>query len=281
MRDFYGIERSRRREWPILLLIVLVLAIPVALGVLAYRLLSSPAKPAAVANRAAAPLPTAAPSPTLTPVASQTPLPELDQSDAFVRLLVEALSSRPAWVAWLATEGLVRRFVVVVDNVAEGRSPKQHLAVMAPKEKFTALGRGGTERVDPQSYHRYDTIADVVASLDTKGCMQAYRQLKPLVQEAYRQLGYPDRDFDLTLARAIDRMLEIPVPQGDVKLRPAVKSYKLADPKLEALSPVQKQFLRMGADNMRKVQPKLREIREELSLPEGEETRLGDEHRLR
>jgi Protein of unknown function (DUF3014) len=269
MRDFYGIERRRRSDWPILVLIVLVLAIPVGLGVLAYRLLSGPAKPAAVANRVAAPLPTAAPSPTLTPLASQTPLPGLDQSDAFVRTLVEVLSLRPAWVAWLATEGLVRRFVVVVDNMAEGRLPTKHLAVMVPKEKFTAVDRRGSYFVDPQSYHRYDTIADVVASLDTKGSAQAYRQLKPLIQEAYRQLGYPDRDFDLALSRAIDRMLDTPVPQGDVRLRPAVKSYKLADPELERLGAVQKQFLRMGADNVMKVQAKLREIREELSLPRG------------
>jgi hypothetical protein len=267
MRDFYGIERRKKSAWPLRVLFVLVLAIPIALAVLAHWLLSRPVAPAPTPARLATPPPKAAPRPTLTPLAAQPPLPGLDQSDAFVRALVEALSSRPAWVAWLAGEGLVRRFVVVVDNVAEGRSPARHLAVMAPKGKFAALRRRGGEIVDPESYHRYDTIADVVASLDAQGCAQAYRRLQPLVQEAYRQLGYPDRDFDLTLARAIDRVLDTPVPQGEVQLRPAVKGYKLADPKLEALSAAQKQFLRMGPDNMRKVEAKLREIREELSLP--------------
>jgi len=279
MRDFYGIQQRKKSAWPLRLLFVLVLAIPVALAVLAHWLLSRPAPPPVFTRLA--PPPTAAQRPTLTPLAATTPLPGLDQSDAFVRVLVEALSSHPAWVTWLASEGLVRRFVVVVDNVAEGQSPAKHLAAMAPKGKFTVLRRGGGEIVDPESYHRYDTIADVVASLDAQGCAEAYRRLRPLVQDAYRQLGYPDRDFDLTLARAIDRLLDTPVPQGEVKLRPAVKSYKLADPKLEALSAPQKQFLRMGADNMRKVAAKLREIREELSLPKSEEARVGLEHPVR
>lgn len=267
MEDFEGIEQSKRSDWPIRLLILFVLAIPAGLGYLAYRLLSRPPATPEMVSASATPMPLAATNPTELPTLSKTPLPALDQSDAFVRNLVEALSSRPAWAKWLATEGLVRRFVVAVDNVAEGISPNKHLSMLAPKEGFDAIDRHGDFVVDPKSYRRHDLVAEVVASLDTERVAQAYRELNPLIQDAYRELGYPNRHFDQTLARAIDRLLQTPVPEGTVALRPAVKSYKFADPNLEALSPVQKQFLRLGPDNMKKVQQKLRELREELALP--------------
>jgi Protein of unknown function (DUF3014) len=269
MPEFRRTQRTTRSRWPILLLIVLVLAIPVALGFLVYHLLPGPVQHARLPESLSAPQPTvgAEPTPTLTPLASETPLPELDQSDPFVRGLVGALSSHPEWVKWLATEGLTRRFVLAVDNVAEGRTPTKPLAALAPKRKFLAVERHGEFFVDPQSYRRYDTVADVVASLDVEGTARSYRQLKPLIQDAYSELGYPDHDFDLTLARAIDRILDTPIPKGEVQLRPGVRSYKLADPQLEDLSPIQKQFLRLGPDNMTKVKDKLRAIRDALSLP--------------
>lgn len=267
MQDFDGIEGRTRSDWPIRLLILFVLAIPVGLGYLAYRLLSPPARAPGMLAVVATPGTAEATAPSEPPAQSQTPLPALDRSDAFVRQLVAALSSRPAWAKWLATEALVRRFVVTVDNVAEGISPNKHLPMLAPEEGFEASNRHGDFVVDPKSYRRYDTVAEVVASLDTKGAAQAYRELKPLLQDAYRELGYPDRNFDWTLARAIDRLLQTPVPEGDVALRPAVKSYKYAAPDLEALISVQKQFLRLGPENEKKVQQKLRELREELALP--------------
>lgn len=261
---------GRPSRWPIRLLIVFVIAIPVGLGFLAYRMrggtMAQLLPDAAITPLAATPV-EAAPTPTVTPIASRTPLPALDQSDAFVRALVEALSSRPAWATWLATEGLARRFVVVVDNVAEGVAPTKHVTVLRPKEAFQATGRKGSLVVDPASYRRYDGVAEVFASLDTKGTAEAYRRLRPLLIEAYKDLGYPDRDFDVTLAAAIDRLLATPVPRGEVELRQAVKGYKLADPGLQSLAAAQRQFLRMGPDNMEKVQKKLRELREEIGLP--------------
>ena len=268
MEGYDPIEHRSRSGWPLRLLILFVLAIPIALGLLAYRYYSRLVEPEGLkAGIAVSGRPAAGPTPTLTPFASSTPLPQLEQSDAFVRTLAAALSSNPAWVRWLATEGLVRRFVIVVDNVSEGVAPTKQLGMAAPKARFAAVERNGGYYVDPESFRRYDTITDVVASLDTKGCARSYRQLKPLVQDAYRDLGYPDRDFDLTLAKAIDRLLSTSIPEGDLQVTPGVKNYKLADADLESLSPAQRQFLRMGPANAKKVQRKLREIREELALP--------------
>jgi hypothetical protein len=256
--------RKKRGDWHVWLLSLLLVAIPAGITLFVYRKnLAPPPRPLPVAARS----PAATPAVSATPTVSRTPLPQLDASDAFVRNLVATLSANPAWASWLATDRLVRRFVVVVDNVAEGVSPTKQVPFLAPKGKFKTVDRGRSVFVDPKSYRRYDLVASVIESLDPKGTAEAYRRLKPLIDQAYSELGYPDRKFEVTLAKAIDRLLETPIPGDDVALRPGVRSYKLADPELEASTPAQKQFMRLGPETMKTIQNKLRELREALALP--------------
>ena len=75
-------------------------------------------------------------------------LPPLDQSDALVRTLVQGLSSHPSVAAWLATDGLIRNFTVVVSNIAVGKTPVQHLKVLKPGDRFRTSARAGDLRID-------------------------------------------------------------------------------------------------------------------------------------
>lgn len=193
-------------------------------------------------------------------------LPALYTSDSLVRQWVAALSSHPRLLGWLASEELVRRFVVTVDNISQGVSPRTHLPMMTPAKGFQAARRGETVIADPQSFQRYRTVTDVFASLDVQGAADLYRRLEPLINEAYRDLGYPDRDFDETLSEAIDVLLRTPVPEGDIELVPKLSSYSYADPELEALSGAQKQFLRLGPENMRRIRGKLSQLAVALEL---------------
>src|SRR5262245_40914703 len=112
-----GGGRKKSGDWLILLLVAGVIGIPLGVGYFVYKMMTTaPASPPPPALSPATAAPAVAP--TASPTVSRTPLPELDASDAFVRKLVQALSANPAWATWLATEGLVRRFVVVIDNVA-------------------------------------------------------------------------------------------------------------------------------------------------------------------
>ena len=52
-----------------------------------------------------------------------------------------------------------------------------------------------------------------------------------------------------------------------MRLEPDSVTYKFADPALESLTPVQRQFLRMGPRNVRIIQGKLREIAGFLGIP--------------
>lgn len=193
-------------------------------------------------------------------------VPPLDESDTFVRELIQHLSNHPRIAAWLATDGLIRNFTVVVTNISEGRTPSGHLKVLRPATGFAVSSEGGVVRVDPRSYERYNDLADAVESVNPSGTAEIYATLKPRIEDAHRELGAL-RSFDATLERAIVHLLQTPVPEEPIELRPVGIGYGFADPKLESLSGAQKQLLRMGPRNVKIVKDSLREIARELGIP--------------
>ena len=121
-------------------------------------------------------------------------------------------------------------------------------------------GSGASVQMAQASYDRYNTLASVIDSVNIEGAAKAYARIKPLCEQAYRDLGYADGDFDKKMSLAMARLLDTPVPEGPVELNSTSVSYQFADPDLESLSSPQKQLLRMGPHNMRIVQAKLREF---------------------
>jgi hypothetical protein len=190
-------------------------------------------------------------------------MPPLDESDGFVRNLIQRLSSDPRFATWIANQGLVRTFVVAVINVADGESPRAPLAFLAPKDAFTVKGPRDRLVIDPKSYARYDVVADVLASLDAAACASVYRDLEPLLEAGYREQGHPQGGFSKALTQAADMLLATPAVEGPLRVRPVRRPalmYEHEDERLAALKPAQKQLLRMGPRNVEKVQTKLREI---------------------
>jgi hypothetical protein len=205
---------------------------------------------------------------TTAPADSPIDLPDLEASDELVRRMAEGLSSRPELAEWLATDRLVRRFVGAVVVVAAGRSPREELEFLDPEATFEVRRPDEPTVVEPASYRRYDAVAATVASLDNRGTAELYRRLRPLFQEAYRDLGFREGSFDGALARAVETLLAVPVPEGPVEVVPVGgNAYEYRDPELEALSPAQKHLLRMGPDNIQRIQAKLRELAGALDLP--------------
>jgi len=193
-------------------------------------------------------------------------LPPLDETDALVREFVRALSSHPRIVAWLTTNGLIRNFTVVVENVAAGRTPANHLRVLRPTGGFRPIDAGGTMVMDLRSYDRYNDLAAAAASVDAAGAARLYATLKPRIEDAYRELG-ENGSFDRALERAIVHLLEAPSLQGEISLVPRGALYDYNDSRIERLSQAQKQLLRMGPRNMRVIQRKLRDIALALGIP--------------
>lgn len=193
---------------------------------------------------------------------------ELDESDDTIRNMAEELSPHPDAASWLMSKDLIRKFVGAVDNIANGLSPRSQIDFFTLEESFKIIEKDGLYYVDHEGYDRYNLVGDVFSSLDSEGWVKLYEQSALLIQEAYKDLGYPEEDFDKTLTAAIVELLKAPVVEGDILLEAKVVSYTMADPELENLSEVQKHLIRMGPENVQKIQAKLREIGLALGIPE-------------
>jgi hypothetical protein len=193
-------------------------------------------------------------------------LPPLDQTDALVRQLVGALSSHPRVAAWLATDGLIRNFVVVVENIATGRTPAAHLRVLRPAGPFRVIEFGEELVIDPASYGRYSSIAAAIQSIDALDAARLYTTLKPRLEDAYHELGRQE-SFDRAIERAIVALLEVPVIDGIVPVAPKGALYRYGNQRMELLTGAQKRLARMGPRNIRVVQTTLRDVARQLGVP--------------
>ena len=191
---------------------------------------------------------------------------DLNKSDPVIRDLIKGITSNPRLEDWAKTNDLVLKFVAGIDNIANGQSPRAQVDFFDLSEGFHVVERNGRTYLDPASYDRYNTVAEVFDSLDTNGTVRLYKQLKPVMQEAYSDLGYPDTDFQDTLAKAIVELLKVPVVK-DILVEKKIISYAMVDPELEGLSQAQKHLLRMGPENILRIQSKLREFAAALGVP--------------
>lgn len=282
-RDFplvHDILRRRRKRTLLRGAIVLLL---IGAGVAAWLGLRNPTPPPVAAPSAAPPPfasqpapiqpppPAPEPIPAPPPVAAAPPptfiVPALSESDSVVRELAGGITAQSQLGEWLEADGLIRRFVVAVASVAEGRTPRDQLAPAWPEQDFEVEATEERVLADPASYARYDAVTEVFVSTDTQSALDLYRKLEPLFDEAYAELGYPETPFREALMSAIGELLATPVLVGEPELRRRVLTWEYVDPELEALSPAQKQLLRMGPVNAPRVQRKLRALGKALGMP--------------
>jgi hypothetical protein len=156
---------------------------------------------------------------------------------------------------------------VAVDNIANGLSPKPHVDFFSPAGGFRVARTNRGTFIDESSFARYDPVIGVAASIDAAAAVRLYRAVKPLIDEAYRDLGYPGTDFEATLVRAMVELLGTPVVDGPIRLEQKILSYAMTDETLEGLSLAQKQLLRMGPKGVRTVHGKIRELAAALGVP--------------
>lgn len=194
------------------------------------------------------------------------PTMPIDQSDPFVRKLAGTLSTQPLLASWLVNDDLIRRLAVSVANISEGVSPRKQLAFLAPSSPFQVVERDERHFIDPRSGERYESIVRAFASLDADAVRAVYRRLRPLLFSAYAELGYPDKDFEDALRRALEELQATPTREGEIELVRSGMSYRYADPELELMSNAQKQLFRMGPRNQQLMQEQLVAITRALAF---------------
>ena len=266
-----SVEYADERWWlaPLLIGIVVLLAAGAAVWYFMMR------RPPEQATTAVAPKPAAeaaAPAPVgIQPLCSVTAdgtaaVPPLNESDAFAKKSATGMSAHPRVAAWLATDNVIRNFVVAVDNISSGATPAARMRALRPAGTFRVRETRGGLFIDARSFERYAPIADAVASIDVQDAAQLCGTLKPRLVDAYAELGR-EGSVDVALERAIVTLLRTPAVGPDTRVVPKGASYAFENGELENLTPAQKQLARMGPRNARLIQDKLRQVALAIGIP--------------
>jgi hypothetical protein len=196
-------------------------------------------------------------------------LPPLDEADEHVKgALVDLLGRRNA-LSFFVSDGLVRRFVTTVDNLANEQAPARLWPVNPMPGSFVLDPRGGA--AGAANARRYSAFVRLAEAVDSRRAVAVYVHLYPLFQQAYEELGYSGRAFNDRVIQVIDHLLDTPdLPEAAqvrmVEVKGATRPlYQFLDPALESRSAGQKILLRIGPDNAGRLKTKLTELRQELT----------------
>ncbi|NQV69459.1 MAG: DUF3014 domain-containing protein [Pseudohongiella sp.] len=192
-------------------------------------------------------------------------LPSLNDSDEFVFEGLRALQNSAALIRVLASEQLVRRFVVLVDNLSRGEFPQTGLPYRPIGQEMPASSIDDNLFVmDESAFSRFDQVIDTFISIDTDQSMSLYRLLSPLFQQAYAEIGNRNINFDDTLRSAINNVLRTSNVEGPFQLVKPSVMFLYADASIENLRDINKQLIRVGPENTDKLKVKLREFLAQL-----------------
>lgn len=288
---------SNKASWPLIAFIILVV---IAIGV-AWQYSGNTPEPVIVKKQAPAPLVEKTPEndvsisepvieePEVTVIEDVVevivePLPSLNESDDWLKLKLPEITWRKELLSLIVDEDMIRRFVVFIDNFSQGIVAYEHSPFVLPKVKFIPGSKSVSFQKEPQdnddlkgkqniwqwdesSSKRFSLYIDLLRSMDSEALVQWYSDIKPLINEAYQELGYED-DFTNTLQDAITRILDMELPKSSMELIQPSVMYKFANPKLEALPDTDKLLLRLGKDNLLVMKSVLLELHEKLAQKE-------------
>lgn len=252
------------------------------LGWYLYRVPSPEAPAPAVSEVAPAPPAVVPAAPSIkypiqsAPAAAPQPLPALDQSDAHLSQALTALLGKRSVLSLLQTDGFVRRFVATVDGLPREQAASRLWPVNPTSARFLVAPRRADAVIDADNALRYTPFVLLIENTNVEQVVSLYTRLYPLFQQAYEELGYPNKYFNDRVVEVIDHLLAAPEPPGPLQVRlvevrgpmqmtrPWVH-YEFVDPALESLSTGQKLMVRVGTVNELRLKARLRAVRRALA----------------
>lgn len=223
-----------------------------------------------------APVPVAAvPSQPASQPAVPPPEPEPPAAPLAAADVGAALTELLGRTALVVTDDFPRRFVATVDNLGRAHAPPLMWPVTPTAGRFAVSEGGGATVIAADNSARYTPFVLLAEGVDAAAAVRLYQRMYPLLQRAYRELGFPGKSFHHRLVEVIDLLLATPSPPSPLPVqlvevkgsvpseRPWVR-YEYADPALEALPAGQKMLLRVGPEHHKRLKAKLAELRAEL-----------------
>lgn len=194
-------------------------------------------------------------------------LPSLDSSDSLVRDIVSQHQSSEGLSNWLSLDDLIRRSASFMDGLARGSISEKIFPLGSPEGTFTTHRQGDVIWLNAGNYERYDDVISILLKIDMEKMAQFFHKVRPLLESAFAELGYRPRQMDGIILQTIDNILTTPLIVEPLKLTRDSVAYKFADPELESLMPLQKQLLRAGPENTRRIQQQAKVLRQALLNP--------------
>lgn len=203
------------------------------------------------------------------PKIKQPSLPNLDASDQFIRDRLVLLSEKRDLIVWLTTDDILRRSASYLDGLARGIILSNIFPLSSPEGGFSTHRDEQTIWLNAGNYERYDNTVSVISSLDMDLAAQIFHLTRPLLEGAFSELGYRPRQMDGIILTALDQIMNTPVIFEPIQLSRDSVNFKFFDSKLESLTPLQKQLVRAGPENTRRLQKQAKLLRIALMTPSG------------
>ena len=193
--------------------------------------------------------------------------PERDQYAWVRKEVVELVGERNARMVYPGNRPL-QQMVGVLASAAEGQIIARQVRFWREAQnfgkKFPVRKSRGLIYMDEKGYKRFDRLVTVLTDIDTQFLVSLFNRIEPTLQKAYRLLGYKRGNVRTLLRSSIDNVLGAPVIEEPIPLKRDSVNYKFADADLERHSPVEKQLIRMGPTNVRKLQKWLKSLRNSI-----------------
>ena len=182
-------------------------------------------------------------------------------SDQAVRSAAAGVFGEMPVEAFLIPERVIQNLVATVDSLDREPIPLRFRVIREVPDVPVVEQQGDRLVLSTDNDERYRLLAEVLRNTNARQMAQLYLRYYPLMEKAYRDMGYPQGHFNDRVIAIIDHLLEAPDVEHPIELvRPKVL-YAFADPELEELSSGQKIMVRIGPANATAAKARLRELR--------------------
>ncbi len=181
----------------------------------------------------------------------------LENSDEQVRVAI--LDIAPGMASWLIPDEQIRKWVLMVDLMADAKLPRRYRPIDYPMASFKVDEKDGVMVAAPANYERANLLIEQLVMIDPALMAKYYHQWQPIFEKAYRELGKPG-SFDQRLRLSIERIIMVEPLQADGSVKRPGVFYQYNDPKLEKSPELSRLLWRLGPDNTAKLQAYLEQL---------------------
>ncbi len=194
----------------------------------------------------------------------QLDLPELGNSDNALRSAMINVS--PDLLTWMQFRHLIKSYIVFINDLSQKQLNYKNYKFLTLTQKFSVGQDAMGLYIASASYVRYESIVRAIDAIKTEQAMVVYQRFKPLFQLVFEDFAYPKTiHLEDIFVKAAAGMVAAPVIEGRIGLKVKGAIYQFEDEKLESLPAVEKLMIRMGPENARILQAKLRELLQAVS----------------